>query len=283
MENNTQVVILVGAARSGTKLLRDTIAYPIDVARVPYDINYIWRLGNENYPNDELPKDSIDNVGINHIYDSIMNYSSSKPFLIEKTVSNCLRIPFVESVFPNAKYIHLIRHGLDVVESAYRQWTSPPNLLYILKKATRYPFLRAPSYAFSYFKVIFGEIIYHDGKKSVWGPHYKGMKKDLENHELIEVCAIQWKSCVNKALDDFRKIPERRVFQVKYENFVENPQHFMKEVAGFLGIKHNHYSYFNYTGISKSNIGKGRKNLDEEQIKKIIPFIKGTLERLGYY
>src|SRR4051812_20775701 len=41
-----QPVIVIGAARSGTKLLRDSLATHADVARVPYDVNYVWRFGN---------------------------------------------------------------------------------------------------------------------------------------------------------------------------------------------------------------------------------------------
>ena len=43
----SQIVIIIGAARSGTKYLRDVLATAPNAARVPYDINYIWRYGSE--------------------------------------------------------------------------------------------------------------------------------------------------------------------------------------------------------------------------------------------
>ena len=40
-----RVVIVLGAARSGTKMLRDAIAANNGGFKVPYDINYVWRQG----------------------------------------------------------------------------------------------------------------------------------------------------------------------------------------------------------------------------------------------
>jgi len=64
-------VFLIGAARSGTKFLRDTIAHSEDVAEVPYDINYVWRHGNETCPHDEIAPDDISDGTAAHIRRSI--------------------------------------------------------------------------------------------------------------------------------------------------------------------------------------------------------------------
>jgi hypothetical protein len=49
------VVFVIGAARSGTKFLRDVIGASPYAAVVPYDVNYVWRGGNEGFPDDALP------------------------------------------------------------------------------------------------------------------------------------------------------------------------------------------------------------------------------------
>jgi hypothetical protein len=43
-------VIILGAARSGTKYLRDILATAPNAARVTYGINYIRRYGSEDHP-----------------------------------------------------------------------------------------------------------------------------------------------------------------------------------------------------------------------------------------
>jgi hypothetical protein len=41
--NDAGPIFLVGAARSGTKFLRDILVAGQGTAAVPYDLNYIWR------------------------------------------------------------------------------------------------------------------------------------------------------------------------------------------------------------------------------------------------
>ncbi len=134
-----QPIILIGAARSGTKLVRDIIASHPAIAAVPYDINYIWRLGNEAFAHDELPVNCLNPRIRQSIRKEIQRFDKQTPFLIEKTVSNCLRVPFVNAIFPEAKFIHLLRNGLDVVESVYRQWMASPDWRYIWRKGRAFP------------------------------------------------------------------------------------------------------------------------------------------------
>ena len=51
---NYTPIFLIGAARSGTKILRDTISTHPDIERIGYDINFIWKRYNENIEHDEL-------------------------------------------------------------------------------------------------------------------------------------------------------------------------------------------------------------------------------------
>ncbi len=52
--NMSDVVIVIGAARSGTKVLREMLAASPNVAAVSFDVNFIWRTGNEGEANDVL-------------------------------------------------------------------------------------------------------------------------------------------------------------------------------------------------------------------------------------
>lgn len=111
-------IFLIGAARSGTKLLRDMLGRHPELDAIPYDINYLWRLGHEDLKHDELP-DITDRArkAINrHLQ------QAGADFVVEKTVSNCFRVAPVARAFPEARFIFLVRDGYDVTESAVRQW-----------------------------------------------------------------------------------------------------------------------------------------------------------------
>ena len=51
-------ILIIGAPRSGTNMLRDILTTFDGVSTWPCDeINYIWRHGNVLYPSDEIPID----------------------------------------------------------------------------------------------------------------------------------------------------------------------------------------------------------------------------------
>jgi hypothetical protein len=263
--------------------MRDLISRHSAVDKVPYDINYIWRLGNENLPHDELPPPLLTKQIRRQIVRYFGGYCLGAPFLIEKTVSNCLRIPYVNAVFPNAKFIHLVRNGLDVVESAYRQWTAPPNWRYIRKKAMTFPLMQAPGYALSYAMDILQRVLTKSNKGiSAWGPRYRGIEEDIASKELLEVCAIQWARCVKKAMQDLDNLSDYKVLTVRYEDFGCDPRQHLKSIARFVGLNPEPYADLDVDVVSKRNIGKGHRNLNADQKALIKPYIEETALSLGY-
>jgi len=279
-----QPLILIGAARSGTKLVRDLVAEHPAVDRVPYDINYIWRLGNEKLAHDALSPDLLTPQIKQRIFRNFEAYSSGAPFLIEKTVSNCLRVPYVRAVFPDVRYIHLVRDGRDVVVSAYRQWIAPPNWRHILKKAMSFPLTEASGYALSYAGNTFRKLVTRDkGAVGAWGPRYEGIDKDIASKSLLEVCAIQWARSVEKALHDLNSLPAGQVLSIRYEDFVRSPGSYLEKVAQFVEIDPAPYSGgVNLATVSQENVGKGFRNLSAKQMAAILPHIENALSLLEY-
>lgn len=277
-------IILIGAARSGTKILRDTIALHPDMDKVPYDVNYIWRLGNEKLSHDELTSDMATDQVIRRIRNHFLRYhSAGTPYLIEKTVGNTLRPLFVEKVFPEALFIHLIRDGRDVVESVYRQWLAPPDWRYIAKKAMVFPLTQAFGYALSYAKTAIMKAVRPSSQHAgTWGPRYDGIDEDVATKDLLTVCAIQWRRSVEKALEEFAQIPSSNVLTIRYEDFVADPEIHLMKIATFIGLRPEFYMNTNLSHISTSNVGKGLKNLNDFQIEAVMAVIEPTLRMLGY-
>lgn len=207
-------VFLIGAARSGTKFLRDTLSTSADVCSVPYDINYVWRHGNETCPHDELTPDDISQKQANHIRRSVTrlalkNQERTPKIILEKTVSNTLRTELIRKVFPEAEFIYLERNGLDVVESAYRQWTAEPNRSYLLEKLRYFP-IREWRYALWFGK----NLLNRNVATPVWGPRYDGIENDLYSVGVAQTCALQWKRSVESAR---RTIDQSNTTVVRYE------------------------------------------------------------------
>ena len=145
-----QPLILVGAGRSGTKILRDVLSTHPDIDSVPFDVNYIWTIGNSKATDDLLTPDRLNTTNRSRIIQLFTKQSKGAPFLLEKTVSNTLRLPFVLKVFPEAKFIHLIRDGRDVTESVSRQWGETREISYFFKKLKTFPLRYAFRYLMGY-------------------------------------------------------------------------------------------------------------------------------------
>jgi len=274
-------LILIGAARSGTKLVRDLIATHPDVAKVPYDVNYIWRLGNQDYPDDLLSPEQLTPVIEAKIRGKLEKFRGKHPVLVEKTVGNCLRVPYVHTVLPNARYIHLLRDGFDVVESVYRQWTAPPDWGYLYRKAMSFPWLDAFDYGWEYGQNLVKKLLGKDVEKTgVWGVRYPGIDGDIKDKDLLTVCAIQWSYCVETAFRDLGNLTPTEVLTLRYEELVTNPVEYFTQIANFIGVNPTPYQR-EYPEIESRNIGKGKRNLTPQEINLILPHMQKALSLLN--
>jgi len=278
-------LIVIGAARSGTKLLRDLIAAHDNVDKVPYDVNYIWRLGNDKQPDDELTPAMLTPAIEAQIRRQMARHHSGATWLVEKTVSNCLRLPFVHSVFPDARFIHLVRDGRDVVESVVRQWNAKPDWGYIWRKAQTYPIREAFGYGISYGASLLQRLVApRHTKRFVWGPRYAGIDVDLGRKALPEVCAIQWLRCVELANRDLaEQIPAERVLTLRYEALVGEPMRCLEQVAEFLRIDPAPYRHPDLLAtVSRTYVGRGRYTLSDDEWQGATSHLNRGLALLGY-
>jgi len=234
-----QEVVIIGAPRSGTNLLRDVLTKLPGVGTWPCDeINYIWRHGNVRYPSDEFVPSMATAKVCHYIRKQFAKIADREAVqtIVEKTCANSLRVGFVDRVLPEAKFVFIRRNGLDAVASAQHRWSASLDPVYIWNKARFVPLGDLPYYAFQYM----GNRLYRllSGKKRLasWGPKLKNMDELLEKYSLIEVCGLQWERCVNSAAAAFAAMPESKVIDVTYERFVSAPVEETARLAGFLGL-----------------------------------------------
>ena len=276
------IIIILGAARSGTKLLRDAIAQSRRVDAVPYDINYVWKVGNEGYPNDALPRHLANLEDALRIRKFVYRFKRRRENLIvEKTVSNTLRVEFVAAIFPGARFIHLIRDGLDVVESAMHSWQSSPPVRYLFKKAVA---TMSPLTVRYFVGRTLSWLRFDASQERIWGPRYPGVDSDIRTSSLEYVCARQWQESVERTLEGLSNVSKSRVLTVRYEDFVRDPNREMVRIMAFVGSEYVDQLRSNGRGmaITDSNIGKGQRALSARQKKVICRVIEDTRARLGY-
>jgi len=266
---NYKPIIIIGAPRSGTNMLRDCLVSINGFSTWPCDeINYIWRYGNRSFSSDELLIENITNKNLNYIRGQFNNLhrKTKSNFIIEKTCANSLRVPFVNEILPEAKYIYIIRNGYDVVGSAKLRWTAKLDIPYIFKKIRYVPFNDLFYYASRYIYTRTYKIFSKEKRVAYWGPKIKDLKHFLLEYSLDELCALQWKRCVDLSDNAFHKLPKDKVYHLKYEEFVDNPYEILKQILEFLSYDIDQDEIKEAVkSISNSSVGKGRSNLSESQ------------------
>ena len=144
-----QPVVIIGAGRSGTKILKASLCRLPGAGSWPCDeINYVWRHGNASESHDELqPERARPRVRryIRRCFDRLAR-RRGLAHVVEKTCANSLRVAFVDRVVPDALFVFLVRDGRDVVASARKRWKAPLDLPYLLAKARFVPLTDVPYY-----------------------------------------------------------------------------------------------------------------------------------------
>ena len=233
MTNNMNYtpIIIIGAPRSGTNILRDCLSsFPCIASWNCDEINPIWKYGNY---------DKFDDLKISDLRPEIDNYIKNE-FLkiaesccvnkvLEKTCANSLRPGFVHKIFPNAKFILIFRDGGEVIPSIIKRSKGEftgNKFVYRIKKLRYAP----ASYLWALFKSRIGFAVV----KRQWGPASPKAKFDGDNLE--EKAFHQWKLCISTTIDYFQEVDSNSYCAIDYKALTANPIDTLQAVSNFLGL-----------------------------------------------
>jgi len=224
-------------------------------------------------------------------------------YIVEKTENNTLRINFVNKIFPEAKFIFVIRDGRDVIASMLKRRHQSIDPVFLLKKARYLPLSDISVVTIRYFKNMFRRYFFNKRIVYQLGPVFKGMEKMLSNHTEAEIVAMQWAKCLEKANKDLNKIDSDRSCIIKYEELVKNPKSTIFDLIKFLNIKLSKEEiniFINnilisdlgketassemkiVKGISDKHVEIWKRELDDDTLHSIMPVIENTMNELGY-
>jgi len=122
----------------------------------------------------------------------------NKPRFVNKYPRNSVRIEFLNAIFPDACFIHVIRDGRAVAHSILRAREKHEN--------------------------------------QFWGVRPPGWR-ELLGIPIIEACAMQWKLAVECALDSAAKIEPERYTEIRYEEFCREPIQTLRHAGERCGLE----------------------------------------------
>lgn len=279
-----QPIIILGAARSGTTMLGKIMSQHPDLAYW-VEPKYIWNYNNQTNNHDRRTEEEAKEVTKNFIRKRFAEFlqERGKERLLEKTPSNCFRLPFIRAVFPDAKFIILIRDGRDVAFSAKKKWTSPPDRSAILRRITKLeiPLRDFPGYVTTFLKDTIGRMFFPQ-KGFVWGPRFPGIQQTRERYSVLETCAIQWRESVQTALKDLKGLDDSQYFKLKFEDFVRNPKPYLDELLEFTNLKYEKQIIDFAQSFVEPDVAFKWKERPSKEVEEFLELIIPLLERLDY-
>jgi hypothetical protein len=278
-------VVLLGAARSGTKALRAALAAHPRLDAVPHDINYVWKYGHYALPHDELRPDQLTPRLARVIRRCLARFRGPDPaaHLLEKTVSNTLRVAYVRAVLPDARFIHLVRDGRAVAASARRMWQAPADWGRLWQKLATFPPAAVPRYGADYLRAYLRRRLRRDQQVTSWGPRFAGLDQAVARLPLLSVCGLQWRHCVEATLDGLAQIPSECQLEVRYEELVHDPAAQLAAIFRFLDLDTAPEALALARGsLTPDHLGKWRQQIEPAELASLLEEIAPALQRLGY-
>jgi len=163
------------------------------------------------------------------------------------------RVEFFKEIFPEAKFIHIVRDGRAVANSFLQMdwWTG----------------YRGPE------QWNLGSL--NERQRSRW---------ESSNHSFLVLAGIAWEILVTSIEQDTSRVGEESVRTVRYEDFLQDPAGVLRNLCQYSGLEFNRDFE---TRISKYRINSDRKqafleDLSPAQVLELTSCIADSLDRYGY-
>jgi uncharacterized protein (TIGR03032 family) len=219
-------VIIVAAPRSGSSLLFETLARSPDLWTVGGESHDLFESiptlhpahrGHESNRLTEAEATPEVASALRANFLARLRDRQGRPLppdpgafrLLEKTPKNALRIPFLNAVFPDARFVYLHRQPRENLSSILDAWRSG--------KFVTYPGL----------------------------PGWQGLPwslllipgwRELIGRPLEEIAASQWELTHQHILDDLSRLPRDRWTALSYEEFLADPRGTVGRLAEFANF-----------------------------------------------
>ncbi len=217
-------LIILSAPRSGSTLLFETLQQSNTLVTIGGESHRIIEaLPQLNPASGEIDSNRLDQSHVNddvatNLYARFgelardVNGRAPQPDaivrLLEKTPKNALRIPFLERLFPDARYVFLYREPRAAISSIMESWNHGSWVTYPALPGWNGPwsFLLPPGW------------------------------RQMAGRPLAEIAAFQWRRANEFIVDDMTSVDRDRWMALDYADFLADPKLWTSRIAAFADI-----------------------------------------------
>jgi hypothetical protein len=266
-------LFLIGCPRSGTSLLLQAFLRSSGLRSVHSEGHILWdefhHPRDRAWDSDALGAEDVRKRERAYVYTAVRLFARGAGF-VDKTPESCLRLAYLDTLFPDARYVFLRRQAADNVNSLIEGWRARP----------RFVKYRLP------------EPLEGLGPLSgnLWSFVLVPGWRELRRSPLEEICARQYVACNEAVLTARARMDAAAWVELSYEDLVADPHGelvrlferlelpFPREVAAFAEALPNRPSA---TALTAPRADKWRDQ-NREAVERILPLVRPTEARLGY-
>ena len=218
---------------------------------------------------DGLGPDDVTDRERDYVYTAIRLWTRGARF-VDKTPESCLRVPYLDRLFPDATFVFLRRRAADTVSSLMEGWRARP---------------RFAKYRLPLELTGLGEL-----SGNTWSFALVPGWRELREAPLEDICAHQYVACNEAVLDARTGMESARWLDVAYEELVRAPVQELERIYEALGLLFTdgvraHAARLSdtaaATAVTAPCAEKWREQ-NEEAVTRILPLVGDVERRLGY-
>ena len=266
-------ILIVGCPRSGTTLLLQALLRSGELRSVQGEGHILWdefhHPRDRGWDSDALEADDLTRREREYILRAIRMIVRGRRF-VDKTPESCLRIGYLDALFPDATFVFLRRRAADNVNSLMEAWRARP----------RFMKYRLP------------ETLTGLGALSgnEWSFTLTPGWRDLRDAPLEEICARQYVGCNEEVLEARETMETSRWVDAVYEDLLAQPVGELRRLYDALGLTFaataERFAVDLLDNVARTALTAPRQEKWREQnpeaIERILPLVGDTEQRLGY-
>jgi hypothetical protein len=125
-------VIVLGCPRSGTSALLQLLLASDELRSVQSEGHILWdeyhHPSRRGWDSDALGADDVSKRERDYVHTAIRLWTHGARF-VDKTPESCLRVPYLDALFPDATFVFLRRRAADTVSSLDEGWRARPRFV----------------------------------------------------------------------------------------------------------------------------------------------------------
>jgi hypothetical protein len=261
-------VFIVGSGRSGTQMMDKMLSLTGEVdSNHEYMCNYVQPLAVKYYLN-LLSRDEVLEQ-VKSIFSSAINYSD-KLIWIDSSNKTSWIIDILAELFPEARFVHIVRDGRKVVSSFYH------------KLHDECYEDRSVSILQSWVNSPLDNIEPPPEKKYWWNLPKKDSEfsNEFQNFNQFERICFHWGEVTRTIISMFEKIDNSSHITFRLEDLIVQPAQ-LRKLCGFIGVTYNDNLFESLQ--RPHNINKKVDYLLDEKQKEQLQKIAGDMMHLFSY